>query len=147
MENQEGSKNNEFLSKIIERYDFIESIIITDFDGSLMISSFQNSDSIKEEDKKNLRSILSYYFNISLDQISKTVKWNTKSITSFYDKHIIYQRKLNDVAMCHIICKEDDYCHIIAQNIADNIREKFEPIEKKLSEIKQENDKENDCIK
>ena len=144
MENQEGSKNNEFLSKIIERYDFIESIIITDFDGSLMISSFQNSDSTKEEDKKNLRSVLSYYFNISLDQISKTVKWNTKSITSFYDKHIIYQRKLNDVAMCHIICKEDDYCHIIAQNIADNISEKFEPIEKKLSEIKQENDKEND---
>ena len=144
MENQEGSKNNEFLSKIIERYDFIESIIITDFDGSLMISSFQNSDSTKEEDKKNLRSVLSYYFNISLDQISKTVKWNTKSITSFYDKHIIYQRKLNDVAMCHIICKGDDYCHIIAQNIADNISEKFEPIEKKLSEIKQENDKEND---
>ena len=144
MENQEASKNNEFLSKIIERYDFIESIIITDFDGSLMISSFQNSDATKEEDKKNLRSVLSYYFNISLDQISKTVKWNTKSITSFYDKHIIYQRKLNDVAMCHIICKEDDYCHIIAQNIADNIREKFEPIEKKLSEIKQENDKEND---
>ena len=144
MENQEASKNNEFLSKIIERYDFIESIIITDFDGSLMISSFQNGDSTKEEDKKNLRSVLSYYFNISLDQISKTVKWNTKSITSFYDKHIIYQRKLNDVAMCHIICKEDDYCHIIAQNIADNIREKFEPIEKKLSEIKQENDKEND---
>ena len=144
MENQEGSKNNEFLSKIIERYDFIESIIITDFDGSLMISSFQNSDATKEEDKKNLRSVLSYYFNISLDQISKTVKWNTNSITSFYDKHIIYQRKLNDVAMCHIICKEDDYCHIIAQNIADNIREKFEPIEKKLSEIKQENDKEND---
>ena len=144
MENQEASKNNEFLSKIIERYDFIESIIITDFDGSLMISSFQNGDSTKEEDKKNLRSVLSYYFNISLDQISKTVKWNTKSITSFYDKHIIYQRKLNDVAMCHIICKEDDYCHIIAQNIADNISEKFEPIEKKLSEIKQENDKEND---
>ena len=144
MENQEASKNNEFSSKIIERYDFIESIIITDFDGSLMISSFQNGDSTKEEDKKNLRSVLSYYFNISLDQISKTVKWNTKSITSFYDKHIIYQRKLNDVAMCHIICKEDDYCHIIAQNIADNISEKFEPIEKKLSEIKQENDKEND---
>ena len=144
MDNQEATKNNEFLSKIMERYDFIESIIITDFDGSLMISSFQNSDATKEEDKKNLRSILSYYFNISLDQISKTVKWNTNSITSFYDKHIIYQRKLNDVAMCHIVCKEDDYCHIIVQNIADNIREKFEPIEKKLSEIRKENDKEND---
>ena len=144
MEVQDGAKDNEYLSKIIEKYDFLESIIITDFDGSLMISSFQNSNSLSEEDKKNLRSILSYCFNVSLDQISKTVKWKTNSVTSFYDKHVIYQRKLNEVALCHMICKEDDYCHILAQNIADDIREKFEPIEKKLSEIKKENEKEND---
>ena len=144
MEVQDSSKDNEYLSKILEKYDFIESIIITDFDGSLMISTFQNSDYLSEEDRKNLRSILSYCFNVSLDQISKTVKWKTNSITSFYDKHIIYQRKLNEVTLCHMICKEDDYCHILAQNIADDIREKFEPIEKKLSEIKKENEKEND---
>ena len=144
MEDNNSVKDNEYLSKIIEKYDFIESIIITDYNGSLMISSFQNNPSLPEEDRKNLRSILSYCFNVSLDQISKTVKWKTNSITSFYDKHIIYQRKLNDVALCHMVCKEDDYCHIIAQNIADNIREKFEPIEKKLSEIKKESEKEND---
>ena len=144
MEDNNSVKDNEYLSKIIEKYDFIESIIITDYNGSLMISSFQNNPSLPEEDRKNLRSILSYCFNVSLDQISKTVKWKTNSITSFYDKHIIYQRKLNDVALCHMICKEDDYCHIIAQNVADNIREKFEPIEKKLSEIKKESEKEND---
>ena len=144
MEDNNSVKDNEYLSKIIEKYDFIESIIITDYNGSLMISSFQNNPSLPEEDRKNLRSILSYCFNVSLDQISKTVKWKTNSITSFYDKHIIYQRKLNDVALCHMICKEEDYCHIIAQNIADNIREKFEPIEKKLSEIKKESEKEND---
>ncbi len=144
MEAQDAAKDNEYLSKILEKYDFIESIIITDYNGSLMISSFQNNPSLPEEERKNLRSILSYCFNVSLDQITKTVKWKTNSITSFYDKHIIYQRKLNDVALCHMICKEDDYCHIIAQNIADNIREKFEPIEKKLSEIKKESEKEND---
>ena len=144
MEAQDAAKDNEYLSKILEKYDFIESIIITDYNGSLMISSFQNNPSLPEEERKNLRSILSYCFNVSLDQISKTVKWKTNSITSFYDKHIIYQRKLNDVALCHMICKEDDYCHIIAQNVADNIREKFEPIEKKLNEIKKESEKEND---
>ena len=144
MEAQDAAKDNEYLSKILEKYDFIESLIITDYNGSLMISSFQNNPSLPEEERKNLRSILSYCFNVSLDQISKTVKWKTNSITSFYDKHIIYQRKLNEVALCHMICKEDDYCHIIAQNVADNIREKFEPIEKKLSEIKKESEKEND---
>ena len=144
MEDNNIVKDNEYLSKIIEKYDFIESIIITDYNGSLMISSFLNNPSLPEEDRKNLRSVLSYCFNVSLDQISKTVKWKTNSITSFYDKHIIYQRKLNDVALCHMICKEDDYCHIIAQNVADNIREKFEPIVNKLSEIKKESEKEND---
>ena len=144
MEAQDAAKDNEYLSKILEKYDFIESLIITDYNGSLMISSFQNNPSLPEEERKNLRSILSYCFNVSLDQITKTVKWKTNSITSFYDKHIIYQRKLNEVALCHMICKEDDYCHIIAQNVADNIREKFEPIEKKLSEIKKESEKEND---
>ena len=144
MEDNNIVKDNEYLSKIIEKYDFIESIIITDYNGSLMISSFLNNPSLPEEDRKNLRSVLSYCFNVSLDQISKTVKWKTNSITSFFDKHILYQRKLNDVALCHMICKEDDYCHIIAQNIADNIKEKFEPIEKKLSEIKKESEKEND---
>ena len=144
MEAQDAAKDNEYLSKILEKYDFIESIIITGYNGSLMISSFQNNPSLPEEERKNLRSILSYCFNVSLDQITKTVKWKTNSITSFYDKHIIYQRKLNEVALCHMICKEDDYCHIIAQNVADNIREKFEPIEKKLSEIKKESEKEND---
>ena len=144
MEAQDAAKDNEYLSKILEKYDFIESLIITDYNGSLMISSFQNNPSLPEEERKNLRSILSYCLNVSLDQISKTVKWKTNSITSFYDKHIIYQRKLNEVALCHMICKEDDYCHIIAQNVADNIREKFEPIEKKLSEIKKESEKEND---
>ena len=144
MEAQDAAKDNEYLSKILEKYDFIESIIITDYNGSLMISSFQNNPSLPEEERKNLRSILSYCFNVSLDQITKTVKWKTNSITSFYDKHIIYQRKLNEVALCHMICKEDDYCHIIAQNVADNIREKFEPIVNKLSEIKKESEKEND---
>ena len=89
MENQDESKDNEYLSKILEKYDFIDSKIITDFDGSLMISSFRNSKFQNDEDQKSLRSALSYCLNVSLDQISKTVKWKTNSVTSFYDKYII----------------------------------------------------------
>ena len=144
MENQEIPKDNEYLSHFLEKYDFIESIIITDYDGSLMISAFQKGLQKSEEDKKTLRSILSYYFNISLDQISKTVKWKTQSITSIYNEHVIYQSKLNDVAFCHIICKEEEYSHAIVQNIVNNIKIKFKPIEQKLTEIKKENDKDNE---
>ena len=144
MEDISNSKDNDYLSKIIEKYDFIESIIITDYDGSLMISAFKNGLEKSEEDKKNLRSVLSYYFSISLDQISKTVKWKTNSVTSFFDNHIIYQRKLNKVALCNIVCNESDYCHIIAQKGGDYISKKFEPIEKQLNDIKKEMDADND---
>ena len=143
MEDQ-SYKDNDYLSKIIEKYDFIESIIITDSDGSLMISAFKNGLEKTEDDKRNLRSVLANHFSISLDQIAKTVKWTTNSVTSFYDNHIIYQRKLNKVALCHIVCIENNYCHIIAQKIADEIAQKFQPIENKLEDIKREIDADND---
>ena len=144
MEDISTTKDNDYLLKIIEKYDFIESIIITDYDGSLMISAFKNGLEKTEDEKKNLRSVLAYYFNISLDQISKTVKWKTNSVTSFFDNHIIYQRALNKVALCHMVCNENDYCHIIAQKVADKISKKFEPIEKQLSEIKKEMEADNE---
>ena len=144
MEDISTTKDNDYLSKIIEKYDFIESIIITDYDGSLMISAFKKGLEKNEEDKKNLRSVLSYYFSISLDQISKTVKWKTNSVTSFFDKHVIYQTKLNKVALCHMVCSENDYCHIIAQKVGEDISKKFEPIEKQLNDIKKEMDTDND---
>ena len=144
MENQEIPKDNEYLSHFLEKYDFIESIIITDSDGSLMISAFKIGLEKNEDDKRGLRSVLANHFSISLEQISKTVKWKTNSITSFYDKHILYQSKLNKVALCHIICTEDNYCHIIAKKIADEISQKFKPIEEKLEDIKKEIDADND---
>ena len=143
MEDLSNTKDNDYLSQIIEKYEFIESIIITDYDGSLMISAFKSGLEKSEEDKKNLRSVLSYYFSTSLEQISKTVKWKTNSVTSFFDNHIIYQRKLNSVALCHIVCNESEYCHIIAQKIGDEISKKFEPIEKQLNDIKK-SDTDND---
>ena len=138
MEIHEAIKGNEYLSKLIERYNFIESIILTDLDGSLIAVGFKDEFEKSQEDEKNIRAILSYNFSISLDQISKTSKWKTNSITSFFDKHVIYQKKLNEVVICHIICNENEYYHEIIKNIADNLSKKFEPILNKLIEIKNE---------
>ena len=138
MEIHEAIKGNEYLSKLIEKYNFIESIILTDLDGSLIAVGFKDEFEKTEEDEKNIRSILSYNFSISLDQISKISKWKTNSITSFFDKHVVYQKKLNEVVICHIICNENEYYHEIIKNIADILAKKFEPILNKLIEIKNE---------
>ena len=55
MEDIAITKDNDYLLKIIEKYDFIESIIITDYDGSLMISAFQNGIKKTEEEKKKFK--------------------------------------------------------------------------------------------
>ena len=144
MEDINITEDNEYLKKIIEKYDFIESIIITDNDGSLMIWSFKKGLEKTEEENKNLRSILAYYFSMSLDKISKTIKWNTKYITTFFDNHIIYQRKLNKVALCHIVCNENDYSHEIAKAVGDEISKKFEPLEEKLDDIKKKMESDNE---
>ena len=138
MEIYEAIKGNEYLSKLIEKYNFIESIILTDLDGSLIAVGFKDEFEKTEEDEKNIRSLLSYNFSISLDQISKISKWKTNSITSFFDKHVVYQKKLNEVVICHIICNENEYYHEIIKNIADILAKKFEPILNKLIEIKNE---------
>ena len=140
MSEQEQNKDNEYLLKLIERYDFIESIIITDFDGSLMISAFKKETEEADEDKRKMRSALAYDFSVSINQISKTEKWKTKAITTFFDEHIIYQRKLNKVAICHIICNQNEYCHEVINTISDEICNKFASIEGKLEEIKKEVD-------
>ena len=136
--------DNDYLNNIIQKYDFIEGIIITDDQGILILSSYNKSLDNKDNYIKNLRTILSYYFSSSLDKVSRTVKWKTNSITSFYDKYIIYQRKLNEIAICNFICKENDYCHIIIKNLSDEICKKFEPIKNKLKEIKEQIQNEND---
>ena len=143
MEAQEIPQNNEYLSKIIEKYDFIESIIITDYDGSLIALAFKNGLQKSGEDEKNIRSILSYNFSISLEQLSKVNNWKTNSVISFFDKHVIFQKKINEVVLCHIICDENEYYHEIIKNIADKLIKKFEPIKDKLLEIKKETEARN----
>ena len=143
MEAQEIPQNNEYLSKIIEKYDFIESIIITDYDGSLIALAFKNGLEKSGEDEKNIRSILSYNFSISLEQLSKVNNWKTNSVISFFDKHVIFQKKINEVVLCHIICDENEYYHEIIKNIADKLIKKFEPIKDKLLEIKKETEARN----
>ena len=139
MEIHEPLESNEYLSKIIERYSFIESIILSDIDGSLIAVGFKDGFEKIEENEKDIRSILSYNFEISLDQISKTYKWKTNSITLFFDKHVIYQKKLNEIVICHIICNENEYFHEITKNVADKLGKKFESILNKLIEIRNEN--------
>ena len=143
MEDISNSKDNDYLSKIIEKYDFIESIIIRDYDGSWIALAFKNGLQKSGEDEKNIRSILSYNFSISLEQLSKVNNWKTNSVISFFDKHVIFKKKINEVVLCHIICDENEYYHEIIKNIADKLIKKFEPIKDKLLEIKKETEARN----
>ena len=132
----EQGRSNDYLPNLLEKYEFIESIIITDIDGSLISYTNNKNFNLNEQENKNLRTILSYNFCVSLDQLDKAGKMKGNSITSIYNNHVVYQRKLNDVSYCHIICQEKEYNHEIAKKISDEISKKLEPIVGKLTEIR-----------
>ena len=120
-----------YLSALMEKYEFIESIYITDNNGGIIISSNNKQENLSEM-KLKVKEYLSYNLLVSMDQIKKTQKWNTKNITTFFDNHVLYQRQLCKNVQCHIICNQDNYSHEIVNEISDELVQKFEPIQNKF---------------
>ena len=120
-----------YLSAIMEKYEFIESIYITDNNGGIIISSNSKQESL-DDIKPKIKEYLSYNLLVSLDQIKKTQKWKTKNITTFFNNHVVYQRQLCNNIQCHIICNENNYSHEILNEISDELVQKFESIQGKF---------------
>ena len=120
-----------YFSMLMDKYDFIESIYITDNNGGIIVSSNNKKENLAEM-KQKIKEYLSYNLLVSMDQIKKTQKWNTKNITTFFDNHVVYQRQLCEKIQCHIICDQDNYSQEILNEISDELAKKFESIQSKF---------------
>lgn len=132
----------EYLEGILDKHDFITQIYITDYEAINIVSASRDQSEEAEEVGKKLKILLATNFNIIEDQSLKNGKWNTKSIISYYDNHIIHQTKLNKVCYASFICTER-YNHEIINALAHELEKKLEKVEKSLEDIKKEIDKEN----
>lgn len=129
-DNEQEEVHHEYLKEIINKYDFIEAIYITDFDGAVIAQELQKPIENEDESYKKIHGILlAYNFNLSIDQTTKTEKWIMKNVTTIFDNHTIFQNKINKNSFVHFICENDKYNHEVMKEIAEDIKEKMKPIE------------------
>ena len=130
--------NYEYLNDLLNKYDFLEYIYISDYDGVKIAKAdkknLKNSDVVKK-----FKNLLPNYFTSCLELIGKSGRWPTNNIISFYDNYIIYQVKLSKTSLfVYFICNKNNYNHEIIKEIINEIQEKLETIDKELETAKKE---------
>ena len=134
-DDEESEINYEYLDELINKYDFLEFIYISDYDGVKI--AIANKNNIKNEILKKCRNLLPNYFTSCLKLIGKSGKWPTKNIISFYDNYILYQVKISNTSLfAYFICNKNNYNHEIIKEIINDLSEKLEKIDKELETAK-----------
>ena len=131
-----------YFQDLLKKFDFIQGVWITDYEGGLIASSQrsghseENIDSAEIENKNNkIKVSLSFQFNSVLDQIAKIEKWKTKYFTTVYDTITIFQAKINKNALAHFKCDSKNFNYEIMKEISNEIQEKLQKIEKELDNL------------
>ncbi len=83
-----------YYNKIIERFNFIKYILITDNDGVVVSKKTNTMNTNIESFTKQLKS-MSYVINSAYNQLIKVDKKELQSITSLYDEYILFQSKIS----------------------------------------------------
>ena len=130
-----------YFQEIIQKYEFISALYVTDNEGALLVSSFSNKsifDGEKETSEKNLvtlKSTLSFIFNSSIEQIARIEKWKTRYITTIFDTFTIFQTKISKTLFCHFICDTKIFNYNILKDVSSDIQNKFRVVEKDLDNL------------
>ena len=132
-----------YFQEIIDKYDFINAIYITDNEGVLLVYVISNKNKVfsvgnKEEDEKKMNSLkisLAFIYNSQIEQITRIEKWKTKYITTIYETLTVFQTKTNKNLICHFVCDSNRFNSNILKDICNDIQNRFKIIEKDLENL------------
>lgn len=128
-----------YFRELIHKYNFINAIYITDYEGLVLINATINEEDEGENDKTNkIKISLSYNFNSALDQITKTERWKTKNLLTVFDNKTIFQSRINKTIFAHFICDNNSFNYEILKEITTEIDEKLQKVEKELVSLTHE---------
>ena len=142
------SNSQIYLKELLQKFDFIKGIWITDFDGALLMSEL-NEDFIKnntiestDENHNNskLKVSLSFLFNSAIDQITKIEKWKTKNLVTIYDTIAIFQSKLSKSLLAHFLCDASNFNYGMLNEISQELRNTLIQLDKDIELMSQNNE-------
>ena len=118
------------LEKLIERYNFIKAIIITDKDGAEVLQVTNHESALQAEGPDPIRTeaiemAYSTVFQTAQDQISKLEQCGFENITVVYNDLVVEQRMLGQKILLTMIC--DAKCNysmmsVVAEDIKANLK-------------------------
>ena len=133
-----------YLKEIIKKFDFIQGIWVTDFEGALIMGEIreQEAEAEVEEKERNLKLkiSLSFLFNSAIDQIMKIEKWSFKSLLSIYDNIAIYQFRLSKSIFVHFLCDSNTFNNGILNEISSEFKSKLIQFDKEVEQLVQNSD-------
>jgi len=143
------SNSEIYLKELLKKFDFIQGIWITDYEGALVLSDIrdifnQNQNQEKNEDQNDknskLKVSLSFLFNSAIDQITKIEKWKTKNLVTIYDTIAIFQSKLSKSLFAHFLCDANNFNYGILNEISQELRETLIQLDKQIDLMSQNNE-------
>lgn len=121
---------NNYFNKIINKYEYINSIWITDYEGALLYKEL-NRAKINENDLnpkiiEKIKGSFSFLLNSAYDQLYKTEKEKVNCIIAIYDNQTLIQAKVNNNNNLVHILSDTETCNIsviktIITEIGDNL--------------------------
>ena len=136
------SNSETYLKEITRKFDFIQGIWITDFEGALLMSEIRENKGQTEDDKERnlkLKVSLSFLFNSAIDQIMKIEKWNFRNLLSIYDNIAIYQFRLSKSLFVHFLCDSNTFNNGILNEISCEFKSKLIQFDKDVENLVQNN--------
>ncbi len=142
------SNSELYLRELLKKFDFIQGIWITDFEGALVLSDTREkvgntqSEENPEENDKNLKLkvSLSFLFNSAIDQITKIEKWKTKNLVTIFDTIAIFQSKLSKSLIAHFLCDANNFNYGILNEISQELRDTLIQLDKDIELMTQNNE-------
>ena len=135
------SNSDIYLKEIVKKFDFIQGIWITDFEGALLMGEVRESDGQPDSEEKErylkLKISISFLFNSAIDQIMKIEKWNFKSLLTIYDEHTIFQFRLSKSIFVHFLCDSDNFNYGIINEISNEFKSKLIQFDKEVEKLVQ----------
>lgn len=139
---EKNDEMNKYLNKILDKYNFINLIFITDEDGSSIAMAYKKKGEESFDENNKIKILFTFKFKSFYEQISKIEKWGVNSIVAYYDNYIVYQEKINKDLFIHFLCMKENYNQEVLKEIKEDIGEKLEKEMKTLENLKKEFHKE-----
>ncbi|EAR84007.2 MAP kinase kinase 1 interacting protein (macronuclear) [Tetrahymena thermophila SB210] len=124
------SELNNFLKKYIEKFDFINAIVLTDKEEIQVCASYRQD----EEKYNSAAQMLSTFITQRNEHLQKLNNTKAKAITFMYTDHLIYMELWENLKIC-MFCVKDANLPFI-NKIVEDMKESLSQLNKAIENIK-----------